>query len=1421
MANSLASGIVSAIPGLITTLVLNKVDNTLAKQAAERAAQEKLKQEAAEKLAKEAEEKLAVKALEEKAAKQAAADAAANAAKNPVNKALQQASTDAAERAAKEKAEKEAMDTAAAKAKAKAAALGEKNGVKKGLKKTQGFATKMKSIFPKLPMETQGRMGLRWSREAGRLDNAVSKAVGSSQLESKIAGMMAKEGGERAAARAAAASAKYAAKMAATANMGPIGALYDAITVVGMAMDMADIGGYMAVTQTSDFLKVKQQFDVMFQNVSLDCGSVPFGPLCQGAEPLPADTPPRAASFPQFFGPLDALQQNISIEDYLDLQTSNANAVIMSSANDAKALKARVVTAINTGTSDMDPIPGPVSNEDFLLYYPAFISEGDSTILSNMTLAKMCTTSGGRLFTPSQYIDPVCTYSTETACHGVSEWPPPSDDSVNYTYTEWRAKSYFDQFKNGDGTKMITAAPTQGACTVQSTSLHQMCDITETTSTGTAGNTYLRNTGECVNSKEYCKIKGISFKTNMATSQMGGLGSGPLPSCFIGANQEVLENIVGSGTIVRFFRSGGDIAVANQIATHIRPVSASSVHSGDATADAVFAGTANGLITATNALTGALASAAVAYLNQAKVVADNQFQAIATPISSIVSGNAGSIGTNVGNTAGNAIQAAKDIGTSFSRTPPDVAGGLAHTAEVAGLVAATVVSAAIAPVAAVTAGYTGMLGTAGTGNAANAVNRFGTQANQIATTATAIDAAANKDPPDIKGVLANTASTIAQGAAVVGSALAAPAAVLGAGVVSSFNTVNSGPVAAFNNLQNQADTIAVQGNKLDKALNDGNAGAVAQAAVTLLAQTAALAASAVVAPIASAAAEVKQYGAAIVVHPQQAVNSAANNVASSANAVQNAVNSGNSNQAAAAIANVVGDSLNVGATSIIAGGAIAFNFIKNKFTGPPPPGPWWQNLPTDCKRGYYGKCWGLNPNDYNSCNGIDRSGDCTCPGGTILHPSGDCQQPAWAIPCAAGWDTVLGKANLHDFCWSDAQNGPKRANKCCGKDPTWLAWAVASTCAAQRAQAAQAAQQQQAAAATSAAAVATETARLAQQLRDQDTAVAAIQAQVNAQAAAAATDATAMEAYVQKLRDQVVTVDKAIDAEIKRQEDLAVAAVVKAPPEQVAARVKSLQDSDAQDKARLDNKRAREEARLKPNRDQENLKYPELVGGAVASPVGRGRSGVTNTAKVSKIRADRLAEDQKIASDWKKEDDYRAMMLAQRIAGAEQSVLNTLKNIAKMAVDTSLASTKQQAHATAQAGLDAGLETQRQRKAAAATAATAAASALEAQKQQRALAISQKEAWTSAHPPPPPPALLAAAAVIEAEWAAGAPARAAAALVANAARDANAVAYAAQEAQEAKEKEERERQYEEYRVAWEADLLARLEESAREAERAW
>ena len=1066
LVNSLANGIVSSVPALILSLAINKLDQKLAQEAAETALREKVARETAERAAEDAATKLASKEAEEKAARETAENAAKKAAANTGDEAAQKAAKKAADDLARVTGEKKALSNTSSRATAKAAALGEKNALKNSLKKSQGFASRMKSIFSKLSMESQSRLGLRWSREAGRLDTAAARiAQSGGSLESRMAAELASEGAERATERAAKTAAQFAAKQAVVAETGPIGALYDAVTVVGMAMDMADVGGYMAVTQTSDLLKMKQKFDVMFQNLSLDCGSVPFGPSCQGGGPLPPDTPARQGSFPTFFGPLDFMQQNISIDEYLALQTSNANAIITS---EAPEIKARVLSAIKAGGID-----GPISDTDFLTFYPAYITDGDATILSNMTLSKMCTASGGRVFAPSQYMDSVCTYKDEASCHQSAPWPPPSDDSINYTYTEWRAQNYFNSFKNGDGSQMITNAPSEGACTVQGTTMHQMCDTTESTSTGSAKNTYLRNTGECVNSREYCKIKGILYKGDMQPSQMGGLGSGPLPSCYTDGNQRAVENLIGSGTIYRFFSSGGDAALLDKAKTHIQPISPSSVGSGNAVVDQTVSQVANGLIVATNAATGVLVDVGQAALASQKRMAIAEYHAIADPIAGVVSGTGGSIGTSVGRSATNAIDEGKGMAREFSKDPPtaaSIASGLGHAAAVVGLAAATAVEAVIAVPAAVAAGSVSALKAGLSGDATKVVTNIGTQANAVASSASAIDDAANKHPPDVGGVLQNTAATIAGGLAVAGAALEAPAAAVFSGAAATFSTVGSGdPERAFNVLQAKSDQIEETANKFDKAAASGDSDAAALATLELAAQTASIAVAAITAPLASAAAVVAAWGADVVDNPDQSILKAAADVQASAAAAQAAADRGDVGGTLKAGLNVLGDSLDTGATAVL-GGLVDFgNAVAELFgVDEGDTSEWPPNQTTfTCTKGYYGTCLGPvyhsrhNGETWTSnydrkpenCQGIAQPDRCKCTelGGTVLHPSGDCQKPAWAIPCNIDWNEVIGVPNLHRYCWDISKNTPRRYNKCCAADPTWYVWARAQKCEAQAA----------------------------------------------------------------------------------------------------------------------------------------------------------------------------------------------------------------------------------------------------------------------------------------------------------------------------------------------------------------------------------
>ena len=881
----------------------------------------------------------------------------------------------------------------------------------------------MKMAFKELPLEAQARIGLRWSKDAAKAGTDAAR-IAASDASERGARLAAKFGAQRGAAMAS----EMAAKQAAAAEAGPIGALYDAVTVVGMTLDLLDVGNYMNMTQTSDFLKTKQQFDVSFQNINL----------------VPRGNPPVVGNFPNFFGPLDSVQETMEITDYLALETSNANAIIMSSQG--ADIKKRVLDQIKIGKDDMPALTGTITDVQFLNLYPAYISDDDSTALANMTLQKMCTDKGGAVFTPGPNIDPVCSYPTKESCHGSSQWPPPNDDSVNYTYTEWRYSNYFDQFKNGDGSNTYTGVPSGGACTVQSDALHQLCDKSETTVAGTAANTYKRDTGECVNSSAYCKIKGVSYTNSMDPSRMGGLGSGPLPSCFVGDKQEILENIIGSGTIYRFFSSGGDMAAAQQIATHIAPISASSVGSGNSTVDTTLASVANGSIVATNALTGALSQFAQAEVQAGHVVLNSGYQALVNPVVDVISGNSGNIGTTAATLAGNTAQAAQDLGNSHN-----AAEAFGHMTELAATATATAVALVTAPAHAWAAGVSGELQTALTGDPTQSVTHVLQEANSIANTANSIDNAAAHG--DVEGVLAGTLSTATQSLALYASAMAAPLTAIGSGAVSSFSTVGSGdPNAAFNNIEHQANAMNSMAHNIDNAIDSGNGGAAVVDIANLAAQSAAIVAAAVTAPIAAAAAVAVDYVANVANNPTHAVDTATNDVVDSANQVDRAIDSGNSNQAAAAVVNVVGDSLNLATTSTVAGLAIGVTAVVDFFSQVAATGqhgciPKYDNFRYPCSKGYYGTCklpYGC-PGLPTSCDGVSNPQDCSCPGGTV-DSSGKCNKPAWAQSCNVGWDEILGKTSLHDYCWSDAQNAPKRINACCAADAKWLTWAKASAC---------------------------------------------------------------------------------------------------------------------------------------------------------------------------------------------------------------------------------------------------------------------------------------------------------------------------------------------------------------------------------------
>ena len=445
-------------------------------------------------------------------------------------------------------------------------------GASKMLKKT--FTGRLKNVFSKLTAKTLGKLGARWTKSAAQAGKTATL----------IAEKAAREAGERAAetaARIAAqTAAKTAAKQATTASLGPIGWAYDAVTVVSIGLDIANAGNYAELAQTSDLLQIKKEIDREVLNVNLACSTVPPTadcPMDPDAPPPPIDpdTETKPGRYPSFYGPLDKEQS----DDYAAFYTKLTDKVVDLVTN--KPYQPRVQALFDQMNLDygqlfaeafrnagVDPdtvqIPG-IPDDQFAATFIAYWSDADSDYFYNKAFDALCEDAGGVVFSAGQGWDRQCTYRTENECHAQYPWPPP-DDAGDLTYTEWRAKPWFNQFKNTDGTNTLDMAsiPSDGACIVASPGLHQLCDQEIKTGSGTAKNIYQRNTGECYNSPELCHIKGVAYASAMDPGSMANLTDHPLPSCYVNDSMRACENIVGI-TICRALQSGGDVAGARDL----------------------------------------------------------------------------------------------------------------------------------------------------------------------------------------------------------------------------------------------------------------------------------------------------------------------------------------------------------------------------------------------------------------------------------------------------------------------------------------------------------------------------------------------------------------------------------------------------------------------------------------------------------------------------------------------------------------------------------------------------------------------------------------------------------------------------------------------------------------------------------------
>ena len=146
--------------------------------------------------------------------------------------------------------------------------------------------------------------------------------------------------------------------------------------------------------------------------------------------------------------------------------------------------------------------------------------------LHDKALNQLCTQSNGKS------VNGFCSYPTRDACYASYKWPLPSGTAAqDQDYAEWRP--------NISG----------GVCVRADYTLHQVCDSTTKKSaiTGKTGrNEYRPDTGECVNTKDFCDAYGYAFDANRPTSMMGNLGSGPLPCCYQDTSQLACSQVLGN-----------------------------------------------------------------------------------------------------------------------------------------------------------------------------------------------------------------------------------------------------------------------------------------------------------------------------------------------------------------------------------------------------------------------------------------------------------------------------------------------------------------------------------------------------------------------------------------------------------------------------------------------------------------------------------------------------------------------------------------------------------------------------------------------------------------------------------------------------------------------------------------------------------
>jgi hypothetical protein len=449
------------------------------------------------------------------------------------------------------------------------------------------LAARMSKAFARMGVLARAKMGLRWGTTATRLGEtaASSKLKAAAEAAAKNADngarLMAREIAEREAKGALSSFAK----------------VFDAAAIVGLALDMTNTGNYTELISTEDMRNMKAASDSEVVNTTIACSTWPLGVACpQTPSPAPAPAPgpappAREGRYPMFVGPLDAW----AAED-LDLAISNEFVRVFTSSDPPQSVKDLIADVSSRISTDLEV--DSVSDTLFIMLCNQYLTPIELKNIHDLAFDNICVSEGGVGFLPGNGYEKACSYKTKDACHTAYPWPPASsDDAKDLTYTEWRGKPWFSQWNTIEPVNI----PTDGACIAADPSIHQMCDEEIGTASGRATNRYIRETGECVNTRDVCRIKGVSYRDSDPST------------CYVTEGQDIAELIFGS-TLVRFFLSGGKLSLHPDLITTVVTVTIPPVNSGNSTVD-----------TAVNTVSSGLASAA-AEISNAGITAANAIQ---------------------------------------------------------------------------------------------------------------------------------------------------------------------------------------------------------------------------------------------------------------------------------------------------------------------------------------------------------------------------------------------------------------------------------------------------------------------------------------------------------------------------------------------------------------------------------------------------------------------------------------------------------------------------------------------------------------------------------------------------------------------------------------------------------------------------